>query len=65
VENNGSVHAAGGAGGSSPYNYANGGSGGVGRIRVDAEALRVNGIEVNGSTFQQTTTPQVGYLGLP
>jgi hypothetical protein len=31
---------------------------------VDGETLKVNGVEVNGSTFRQTTNPQIGYLEL-
>jgi hypothetical protein len=62
VEQSGSVHAAGGGGGAGSGNYSNGGSGGVGRIRVDAETLMINGVEVGIPDFRQKTNPPVGYF---
>ncbi|WP_304511247.1 Ig-like domain-containing protein [Desulfopila sp. IMCC35008] len=66
IENNGTLSALGGLGGPNYYSYynLNGGKGGVGRIRIDAPVLRINGVEVDESTFGQSSSPSVGYFAL-
>ena len=41
-----------------------GGEAGIGRIRVDAETLQIDGAEVGVTAFVIITTPSVGYFGL-
>ena len=50
-------------GGGVQNSNVNGGTGGVGRIRVDAPLLLRNGAPVDAVSFSLSTTPAVGYLG--
>ncbi|MCP4707374.1 MAG: hypothetical protein GY869_02010, partial [Planctomycetes bacterium] len=65
VENDGNIHAGYGDRGMSLYN---GGNGGQGRIRVDAEMLTTGGqtvgIDIDLYQFKQTSYPHVGMFGL-
>jgi len=65
VENDGSVHAVGGSGGPNYSHNMYGGAGGDGRIRVDANELRIGGVATDPTTFTNTTNPPVGYTGTP
>ena len=40
-----------------------GGTGGVGRIRVDATNLQVGGMSATEAEIQTTTNPEVGFFG--
>jgi hypothetical protein len=44
-------------------NFVNGGFGGVGRIRVDAPELLLDGVKVDAVGFALSASPAVGYLG--
>ncbi|MDJ0865123.1 MAG: Ig-like domain-containing protein [Myxococcota bacterium] len=65
LDNRGTVTAVGGAGVRGPYgsNHYQGGTGGVGRIRVDAPELQLDGVPASNVAFSLSTSPAVAYLG--